>query len=459
LNGKVLPSSFRDPSGFVFKENDALYRAVAPSYQSSYNALLNSGLYELLVKEGKLIQHEEVNKNAFLFENVWKVIRPLEIPFIAYPYEWCFGQLKDAALLTLQIAQTALRFGMCLKDASAYNIQFLNGRPVLIDTLSFEKYEEGRPWVAYRQFCQHFLAPLFLMSQQDPRLNGLLRVHLDGIPLDLASRLLPLKSRFSFSALSHIHLHSRSQKILPQDKGQKKKILVSRQNLTALLSHLESSVKKLKCKTSPTVWSDYYENNSYSAEAMNHKKEWVAQILEDLKPKTVWDLGANDGTFSRLVSGRGIHTVSFDSDAAVVEKNYNACVKKGTTNLLPLRMDLTNPSPALGWAHEERDSLIARGPCDLAMALALVHHLAIANNLPISKIAEFLSRICRFLIIEFVPKEDSQTRRLLASREDIFSNYTKQNFEEDFTKYFSIVRKIKLKNSERVLYLMERIAQ
>ena len=205
-------ASFRDPSGFLFSREGVLYRQVNQVYAADFTRLMDSGLYDKLIKAGLLIPHVESDLKPAQPELAFKVIRPERVPFISYPYEWSFGQLKDAALATLSIQKRALKLGMSLKDASAYNIQFYNGKPVLIDTLSFETYQEGEPWVAYRQFCQHFLAPLALMAYRDVRLSQLLRVYIDGIPLDLASELLPGRTRWNLGLATHIHLHASAQK-------------------------------------------------------------------------------------------------------------------------------------------------------------------------------------------------------------------------------------------------------
>jgi len=203
MNSVTIPSSFRDPSGVLFVRDGSIFRQVNTIYKDNYDHLMNSGIYETLVADKLLIPHEEVDIEGVNPDLAYKIIKPELIPFISYPYEWSFSQLKDAALATLRIQKRSVDFGMSLKDCSAYNIQFRNGKPVFIDTLSFEKYHEGQPWVAYRQFCQHFLAPLALMSCRDVRLNQLLRVYIDGVPLDLASSLLPFRTRFVFSLLSH----------------------------------------------------------------------------------------------------------------------------------------------------------------------------------------------------------------------------------------------------------------
>ena len=207
------PGSFRDPAGFIFTHAGQLYRQVNQAGQADYDALMQSGLYDLLRSKGLLIGHEEVIGEDHIGPSAgrYKLLRPEKVPFISYPYEWSFSQLQDAALATLRIQKLALGKGLVLKDSSAYNIQFLAGRPVLIDTLSFTKYSEGQPWQAYKQFCQHFLAPLALAAKLDASLIKLLATHIDGIPLPLAAKLLPHRSMLSPGLLMHIGLHSRSQ--------------------------------------------------------------------------------------------------------------------------------------------------------------------------------------------------------------------------------------------------------
>ena len=451
-----IPGSFRDPDGFLFLREGSIYRQANTIYKENYDHLMNSNLYETLVEANLLIPHEEVDIKAERSCEAYKIIKPEVIQFISYPYEWCFSQLKDAALTTLKIQKKALDFGMSLKDCSAYNIQFREGKSVLIDTLSFEMYQEGQPWVAYRQFCQHFLAPLALMSYKDIRLNQLFRIYIDGVPLDLASSLLPLLTRFKFSLLSHIHLHAKSQRHFADKIVNTSGYKMRHQSFHGLINHLESAVNKLTWLPQGTEWADYYKDTNYSIDALQHKKQIVAAFLDKIKPKNVWDLGANRGMFSRISSDKGIQTISFDIDPATVEKNYLACIAKAKTNILPLLLDLTNPSPSIGWENQERMSMLERGPGDTVLALALIHHLAISNNLPLNKIADFFNKICNSLIIEFVPKRDSQVQRLLSTRKDIFPYYTKQIFENEFNKYFNILTSEKIMESDRTLYLMKR---
>ncbi len=451
-----LSASFRDPSGFLFSRGGILYRQVNCKYEPEYARLMESGLYEKLTKVGLLIPHMEVDQQPAVRETAFKIIQPERVPFISYPYEWSFGELKDAALATLSVQRRALKVGMSLKDASAYNIQFLRGKPMLIDTLSFEMYKEGEPWVAYRQFCQHFLAPLALMALKDVRLNQLLRVYIDGVPLDLASELLPGRTRFNFGLLTGIHLHASAQKRFAGTDVKARRGTMSRQAMIGLIDSLDATIRKLNWNPGGTEWGDYYSITNYSDAAFEHKKRLVREWSARVKSSMVWDLGANNGVFSRIVGETGSHVASFDVDPAAVEQNYRRMKGEKISNILPLLLDLTNPSPSLGWDNQERDSFSARGPADLILALALIHHLAISNNVTLPQLADFFGGIGKSLVIEFVPKSDSQVQKLLVSREDIFPTYSREGFEAVFAKRFNIRQAVNVQESERVLYLMER---
>jgi len=435
-------SSYKDKSGFVFYKEGKVFRQINSCYKENYEKLMGSGLYESLVKKEMLIPHRDIQEG---------IIEAEKIPFVSYPYEWCFSQLKAGALLTLKIQKIAMDHGMSLKDSSAYNVQFVGTRPVFIDTLSFEKYEEGGAWVAYRQFCRHFLAPLALMALVDGRLGRLSAIYLDGIPLDLASRLLPMKSKLNFGTLSHVHLNAKSQKM--KMKGGKK-YKMSGRLLTNLLTSLETTVMNLEVGKNESEWGDYYKKTNYSKKAFANKKSLVKKFLAKIESKTVVDLGANTGEFSVVGAEMGAYVLSTDYDWLAVEKNYNRW--EGNEKLLPLTIDITNPSPAIGWANEERKSFGERTRADVVLALALIHHLAISNNLPFEKIAELMVKMARFLIIEFVPKTDSKVKILLSQREDIFDDYKQEEFERVFGKYFEIKESYLVAGSKRKIYLMKK---
>jgi hypothetical protein len=454
------PASFRDPSGFLFVRDGVLYRQVNQSYRDDYDLLVSSGLFDELVLAGALLPHEEVQVVPAETESAYKIVRPERLQFVSYPYEWCFEQLKDAALLTLRIQSKALGRGMTLKDASAYNVQFNAGRPVLIDSLSFERLMPGEPWVAYRQFCQHFLAPLALMAKRDVRLAQLLRVNIDGIPLDMAAGLLPWTSYLNFGLVVHLHLHASAQRRmagreLPKPDSTRS---MGQRSLEGLIDSLRRTISGLKWEPAGS-WADYYDFHNYDDQGFASKERLVAAMLEEAAPSVVWDLGANTGHFSRVASDTGAFTVSADFDPGAVEINYRTVKEKGERRLLPLLLDLTNPTPGIGWDNSERDSLRARGPADLVMALALVHHLAIGNNVPFPQLASFFASLAEWLLIEFVPKDDPQVQLLLRSRQDIFSDYTRESFEAAFAGRFRIVRAEPLPSSDRRLYLMQSTGQ
>lgn len=452
-NNSIEPSSFRDPSGTVYVHNGVLLRQINSCYEKQYRHMMDSRLYAELTEKGLLVRHEE-KANAGITDGAYLVIQPERIPFISYPYEWSFGMLKDAALLTLRCHRLALDKGMILKDASAYNVQFFHGHPVLIDTLSFDFYQEGMPWVAYGQFCRHFVAPLLLMCNVDLRLNKLLRLYIDGVPLDLASKL--LKGRGGFFAKQHIHWHAKATQRHAEDgkrAGAVKGISISKSNHIAMIDSLIRNIEALGLRNEKTEWADYYANTNYSKTASDAKALIVKEYVEAISAAHVWDLGANDGTYSRLALNSTADVVAFDIDALAVERNYS-CVKSENLNMLPLVMDFSNPSPSIGFANEERMCMAQRQKADCVMALAIIHHLAISNNLPLERIAQWLSTLAPHLIIEFVPKEDSQVQILLATRQDIFPDYSQDGFEGAFQKEYTILDKKQIKGSMRVLYHM-----
>jgi hypothetical protein len=453
--------SFRDPNGFVFRHEGTLYRQINVGGGNEYRRLIDSGLYDELVEAGLLVRHEEVSLRLEAALPAFTVIRPEPIPFISYPYEWCFGQLKAAALLTLELQRRALNRGLILRDASAYNVQFVGSRPVFIDTLSFGAREDGQPWPAYRQFCQHFLAPLALIAARHPALGQLSKLHLDGVPLNVVRRLLPVSSRLKPGLLMHLFLHGRADAAARETPGRiARSPKMSSTALLALTDSLQRAVRGLSWEPPATLWSNYTDDCNYTAAARDAKRAIVGELLDEARAgdhlNTVWDMGANTGDYSRIAATKARHVVSFDLDPAVVERHYRACRARGDKSVLPLVQDFTNASSAIGWHHEERKSLLQRGPADVALALALVHHLALGSNVPLPAVVRFFHEACRQLVIEFVPKEDSQVRRMMAAREDIFPDYTRSGFEEAFSRDFRILRAVPLPDTVRTLYLMER---
>jgi ribosomal protein L11 methylase PrmA len=460
-----IGSSFRDPSGFLFHREGVLLRQVQERYRPHYELLRSSGLYDALVGASLLVPHEERPLAEAAAAGAAAVLRPERIPFISLPYEWSFGQRRAAALLTLRIQAIALTHGMTLKDASAFNVQFRGVRPVLIDTLSFERYDEGEPWIAYRQFCQHFLAPLALQASVDARLSSLLRQYVDGVPLDLASRLLPRASWLRPAMLMHLHLHARSIARHAATtghggapEGASRSARVTRRGLDGLVAHLTGAVEGMHWRPDGTEWGAYEETHNYDTKGRTAKQALVAEYVRAAQARTVIDLGANAGEYSRVARDAGAAlVVAADGDPVAVERGFQRLTAGGETGVHPLLVDLTNPSPAQGWDHAEWPSLADRGPFDAVLALALVHHLAIGNNVPLAGVAAMLARLGRAVIIEWVPKPDPQVQRLLRSREDIFESYHVEALRAAFTAVGLAERRVEMVgDSGRTLHLFAR---
>ena len=442
-------SSFRDPDAFVFKDDEGVfYRQMNTSYQSDFELFISSGLYQLLSKSEKLISHVETNDVVFNQSTHYKTIKPEQLPFISYAYEWCFDQFKDAAMLTLDVLKDALDKGMILKDATHFNIQFLRGKPIFIDTSSFEKYEDGMPWIAYRQFCENFFGPLLLMKYVDPGMNKMLQIYPDGIPLHIVAKALPFKSKLNISSLLHVHFQSSFKGTTKSVK----KYRIQKNRLYALIDNLYSAISKMKVDQHNSTWDDYYTDTILSKEYLTEKTNIVNQFINEIEIKLALDVGTNNGVFAQLLASKNIDVVAIDFDTACVNNLYNISKNNKVKNILPLCVDITSPTPSIGWNNDERSEFVHRNKFDLTMALALIHHLCISKNLPIDKVAQLFSSFSKTLIIEFVPKEDEKVQLLLNNREDIFSNYSQQEFETVFSNYFQLLKKVEIKGTGRVLY-------
>jgi ribosomal protein L11 methylase PrmA len=458
-------SSYRDPAGFVFSHKDTIYRQVNKAGQKDFEFFISSGLYDALVKEQLIVPHVTV-KNLKQFGDDperFTIIKPERIPFISYPYEWSFPQLKDAGLLTLRIQELAMRHGMILKDASAYNVQFVGKRPVFIDTLSFAIYETGKPWEGYKQFCEHFIAPLAVARYTTYDALKLLQANIEGVPLQLASKLLPKRARFNPGIFSHIVLHNASQRRFEKSGAKSnteaqevKTRPMSPLAFQGLMASLERTIKSLKPPKSQTEWGDYYDFTNYTEKGFKEKRALVGKFLKEVTPtpQQIWDFGANNGEFSQIAAKQGIYTVAWDIDPIAVGRNY--LHKEHADTMLPLIQDCVNPSPSLGWMGTERESLFERGPADVTFALALIHHLAIGRNLPLPRVADFLAATSKHVIIEFVPKGDSKVDILLASRKDIFPEYDIEHFEAAMGRHFKLVDKKPIPHTKRTLFLFKK---
>lgn len=447
-------SSYRDPSGFLFYDNNGtLYRQVNQIFKEDFNYFISSGLYEYLVEKNILIPHKTINENLTASEDWYQTLQPEVVSFISYPYEWCFNMWKDAALVTLEAAKEAMNFGMMLKDASAYNVQWHKGRMMFIDTLSFEKYNEQKPWIGYRQFCEHFFLPLALMHYLKTPLQDLFIAHPDGIPLLLAKKLLPLKSKFNLH--SYLHLHLQSSVAAKNNGNVQNEKTFSKKQMHNLLRSLEDGIRSFSLSERSGVWSGYYEEAHQRMNYVSTKKEIIMQWMEKLPVKTILDAGCNEGEFSELVQNNAGLIISADFDHYSINKFYSRIKENRITNIHPLIIDLSNPSPSIGVNNKERPSFLKRTKTDLVLALALVHHLAIGKNIPFDSIAELFYGLGHYLIIEFIPREDEKVQLMLKQKRDVYEWYNEEKFSEYFRQKFSIISKQMIAGSNRTLYLMK----
>ncbi|OQA77272.1 MAG: hypothetical protein BWY31_04505 [Lentisphaerae bacterium ADurb.Bin242] len=446
-----LSASFRDPSGQVFRRDGRIFRTITPKGYADYRFWVESGLARELTDSGMIVGFTETEPL-----DADTVLALEELPFISYPYEWCFSQLRDAALLTLDVNLKLLEKGMILKDASAFNVSWRKGFPVFMDHGSFTIHPEGQPWQAYRQFVMHFLGPLLLMKEKDVRFLSCFRDHLDGIPIDFVSRCLPWTSWLRPSSLVHIHLHSRFQKHYSDSRREKGPApSMSRKNLIAMIRCLRNDLEGMASPRPKTEWGDYYGDTNYSREAFAFKRETVECFCREIRSSRTIDLGANTGEFSRIASGCSGDVIAADIDPAAVETLYRSVRRTGEP-VYPVLQDLSNPSPGLGLFNEERGSFLARIRGDLVLGLALLHHLRIGGNWTFSQIVRLFSETAPRAVVEFVPKEDSQVQRLLRSRPDICSDWTLEETCAAFRHAYERCEVVPIPDSKRTLLLLRR---
>ncbi len=446
-------ASFRDPDGYVFtNEKDELLRVVHNSYSEVWSELNTCGLFGELHSKKLLVFHEEINELTVDHD---KLIKPKKIPFISYPYEWSFNQLKDAALLTLKIQKLSLKKNFSLKDATPYNVQFLDGKPIFIDTLSFEKLNQENPWTAYHQFCTMFYAPLVLQAFGFSDAQGLLKIHLDGIPLNDVSRMLPFKSRFNPSVYMHIHLHAKFSQKHEGRKAESSKLTYSKRKHEQLIDNLIRSISKLRLPSKNSTWNKYYETGLLSENYFEKKKEAVKMLLNKIEYSTVWDLGCNEGEFSKLTKETSA-VIATDLDYKAIDQFYLKLKETKSERILPLVFNISNPSAGIGWKNEERTSFLERINVDLTLALAVMHHLRISNNVPFALMAEMFAKQTQYLIFEYVPKDDPNVERIMGLKKDVYLDYTRDHFLLEFKKWFRTIESLAVQGSKRELYLFER---
>jgi hypothetical protein len=451
---KTIETSFRDPSGFVFLTDGVIRRTVNNVYREHFDFLFSTGLYQKLVENDLMVSHKEVEAGHDCGNEVYKVVEPEQIDFITYPSEWTFGMLKDAALLTLHIQFTALEYSMILKDASPYNVQFRNGKPVWIDTLSFEKYIDGMPWNAYRQFCEQFLAPLAVMSETDLRLS-LLKMFPAGVPLDIAVKSLPWRKRFSNGLFLNLFLHSRMQGKQTALKNSRdlKTRKIPKSSLVGHVTMLEKCVKRLGTNLKPaSEWNDYYKSEVMSMEYINSKEKILREILGKINPSIIYDLGANTGYFSKIAGEFGGKVIAIEKDPYCAEFHYKEIKDKRLKNVIPLVVDLMNPCPSAGWAGMERKPLWVRQRSEVVIAFALLHHLSLIENVPFSMIADLFRSFGDQLIIEYISPDDPNAAAMLAKKTILYDRVSLESFKNAFSQVYDFKGEYMLPEGNRLIF-------
>lgn len=457
-----VAGSYRDPSGHVFESAGRIFRAVMPPAVLDYEAARDTGILERLVSGGKLVAFHEVDPKEFGPQDgtAAYLLEHPRLSFISHPYEWSFSLLRDAALFHLDLHLELLSSGFTLSDASAYNVQFDGPRPIFIDHLSIRRYQEGEFWIGHRQFCEQFLNPLLLRALFGVPHNAWYRGNLEGIPVGDLAKLLTLRHKISWKILTHVVLQNRFQQGTSGGEevaGKIKQRTLPLSGYKALLVQLRNWIDRLTPdRIGATVWGDYATTNTYNSEEEKAKRQFIADFVKSASPKSIIDLGCNTGEYSKVALESGAQrALGFDFDQRALDSAHKRA-KAESLNFLPLFLDAKNPSPDQGWQQEERQGLSNRAKADAVMALAFEHHLAIAHNIPLTEVIGWIVGMAPRGVIEFVPKSDPTVRKMLALREDIFPDYSEENFAAFLGSIARVERKEKVSASGRVLYAFSR---
>lgn len=452
------PSSYRDPSGFIFKENNKVYRQINPVFFDEYKAAVSAGIYKSLFDKKWLVSHKEISSDHNKI-----ILEPEQLDFVTYPYEWSFTQYKHAAQLTLRLQLWLLENDFSLKDATAFNVAFQNGKAIFIDTLSIEKYKINAPWKALKQFNEHFFGPLLLAQNYGGIHLKTLQHSINGIDLNEVKRQLPFFSRFNPTVYSHMYLLSKSDVENDSNKGgSDPSVELSKASQIKMLSALYMYIDTMESKEN-TEWSKYYSETNYNENSFLFKKDLIVKWNNELNVKKVIDLGGNDGTFGKELLPQVDQLIVCDIDQPAIDQCYLEHIKNDSSKLICLVNDLMQPSPAIGFNNQERASFNSRvidfAP-DLSMALALIHHITLSGNVPFEMSAQYFSQLSKYLIIEFPDREDSWVQFILNSKRDarhLFDGYTISAFAKAYQKHFNLIKSEKIEGTARTLFLFERL--
>jgi len=451
------PGSFRDPESRVFYADDKVYRSLSNDGLEDFEALAASGLLEDERVVGTERAEGVAGLEGLLAKETAGVLRHDLIPFISYPYEWTFSMLKDAALVQLDLLLAALEKDLVLKDSSPYNVQWRGAKPVFVDVGSFERLREGEPWIAYRQFCMLYLYPLLLQSVKNVPFQPWLRGAIDGITPAQMRGLASGRDRFRRGWTTNVFLHARLEQHYGDKGGEVKRDVkkagFNKAILVANVRKMRKFVSRLEWDPPEGVWVAYGERNSYTDDDAKRKDEFVREVATSREWPLVWDIGANNGRYSRIAAEGAKTVLAVDADQGPVELLYRTLRDEGDEKILPLTMNLADPSPGLGWRGLERKSMPERGKPDLVLALAVIHHVAMSANVPVKEFVDWLSSLGCSLVIEFPTREDPMVKKLMAPKRDgLHPDYELGFFERCLGETFEIERSERLESGTRVLY-------
>jgi ribosomal protein L11 methylase PrmA len=451
--------SFRDPKNFVFYQGDRVLRAITYLGKDDYLLSRENPIFQSLIERKKIISEKEINKEGISFLNkdskIFKIIEHPRINFISYPYEWPFHLLKKAALHHLELHLALLDAKLTLSDATAYNIQFIGIEPIHIDSLSIRPYKDGEFWAAYRQFCEQFLNPLLLYSKCRIPFNSIYKGYFEGISSDVIYKILPFYQKCSPSIFLHVFLPLKLQSVghLEKKAINLKKNYFSIASYQRLLVYMRDWIEKIYPPTSEyTIWGTYEKSHSYDLAEEGIKMIFISRIIAAEKPHCVWDIGCNAGKYSLLAIEAGAGSViGFDFDHKAIDLCAQRSEEKNIP-FLPLIMDMTNPSPALGWANEERKTLFQRKNADFIVCLAFIHHMVIGKNISLENYINWILSLANQGIIEFISKEDPMVHKMLLLREDIFPDYSFENFKQILSRKAQIIEIKKIKETRQLIF-------
>jgi hypothetical protein len=438
-------------------------RVFSPRGWEEWRALAATSLLARLQVEGSLVGAREVavpeGASELLPGGVAGALAHPRLPFVSYPYEWSFGMLRRAALLQLDVLLAALGEGLTLKDASPYNVQWRGRQPVFIDIGSFERRVPGDPWVGYLQFCQLFLYPLLLAARRDVRYHAWLRGSLEGITPDECRRLLRPRDLLRRGALVDVWLQSLLAARAGDDDASVRREIrrsgLSTEMIVRNVRRLRRVVEGLRWRRTASTWSGYTGLGHYGGADRAAKRALVERAAARRPRRLVWDLGANTGEHACLVAPHAELVVAMDRDHLAVDLLYRRLAAEGPANVLPLVVDLLDPSPGIGWRLRERLPLADRGRPDLVLALALVHHLVLTGNVPVADLVDWLADLGAVVVVELVTNDDPMAQRLLRNKHDDDLYYTVESFERCLAPRFTTVERLALCSGTRILYALE----